>query len=202
MPSTRGEHESPRGTATIQISRSYHYDALVEPQTADEKLRCQFELAVTIVHELAHAAFAATTGSQYETFFEGSVVAEAGFEFEARVFGLIPTRSPEGYLAWYKWPCCYALEEPLYDLQDLCRNHSRLENDDPVADVEDGFIARLFQDKFWNQSNAEHRARKLIATPIRLSLTTGEGSQADVQGTPSTVADMFPQAKKPVRWRP
>ena len=45
------------------------------------------DAAVTLLHELGHAANLAISGGGAEPFYEDSVVAEAGFEIVSRLFG-------------------------------------------------------------------------------------------------------------------
>ncbi|KAK1057279.1 hypothetical protein LTR74_014265 [Friedmanniomyces endolithicus] len=88
----RHEHASPpfRGHRSgIQIS-SYFHDMLTHPAVSEaDKLWLQFELAKTLLHEVAHAALNAARdkGSQEHFFFRGCNVAEDGFQLEACLFG-------------------------------------------------------------------------------------------------------------------
>ncbi|KAK3677857.1 hypothetical protein LTR78_001952 [Recurvomyces mirabilis] len=73
----------------IQIS-SYFYDSLTNSAISEaDKVWLQFELAKTLLHELAHAAVNAARGreSNHYYFFPGCNVAEDGFQLEAELFG-------------------------------------------------------------------------------------------------------------------
>ncbi|KAK0938167.1 hypothetical protein LTR29_010278 [Friedmanniomyces endolithicus] len=73
----------------IQIS-SYFYDMLGHPAVSEaDKTWLQFELAKTLLHEVAHAALnaARAKGSREHFFFRGCAVAEDGFQLEACLFG-------------------------------------------------------------------------------------------------------------------
>jgi len=73
----------------IQIS-SYFYDSLTNSAISDaDKIWLQFELAKTLLHELAHTAVNAARGreSNHYYFFPGFNVAEDGFQLENFLFG-------------------------------------------------------------------------------------------------------------------
>ncbi|KAK5687449.1 hypothetical protein LTS10_001587 [Elasticomyces elasticus] len=73
----------------IQVSE-YFYDMLRDPAVSSaDKIWLQFELAKTLLHELAHAALNAARdkGSKTHYFFSGCEVAEDGFQLEACLFG-------------------------------------------------------------------------------------------------------------------
>ncbi|KAK0344346.1 hypothetical protein LTR94_014873 [Friedmanniomyces endolithicus] len=88
----RHEHALPpfRGhRSCIQIS-SYFHDMLSHPAVSEsDKTWLHFELAKTLLHEVAHAALNAARdkGSQEHYFFRGCNVAEDGFQLEACLFG-------------------------------------------------------------------------------------------------------------------
>jgi hypothetical protein len=46
-------------------------------------------IAATLLHEVAHAAHFFFMGHREEDYFEDSLIAEAGFELESRIFGMI-----------------------------------------------------------------------------------------------------------------
>ncbi|KAK3648185.1 hypothetical protein LTR56_007597 [Elasticomyces elasticus] len=73
----------------IQVSE-YFYDMLSDPGVSSaDKTWLQFELAKTLLHELAHAALNAARdkGSKTHYFFSGCNIAEDGFQLEACLFG-------------------------------------------------------------------------------------------------------------------
>ncbi|KAK5740793.1 hypothetical protein LTR17_004383 [Elasticomyces elasticus] len=73
----------------IQVSQ-YFYDMLSDPAVSSaDKIWLQFELAKTLLHELAHAALNAARdkGSKTHYFFSGCNIAEDGFQLEACLFG-------------------------------------------------------------------------------------------------------------------
>lgn len=93
--------------SVISISHELYKLALSRnSQTAEEAAMLDLNLAVTMLHEVAHALGYATMGSRAtEDFFETSLIAEHGFEFEWRIFGMCPaikTKSP-GESHWVVW---------------------------------------------------------------------------------------------------
>lgn len=87
-----GRWSDPRGSR-IQISRQLYNrlrDASAASDTPDLALRLalQFQLAVTLVHEVFHALVNAVEGPlQTEPFLWDATIAEMGFEAEAKLFG-------------------------------------------------------------------------------------------------------------------
>ncbi|KAK4574498.1 hypothetical protein LTR86_001339 [Recurvomyces mirabilis] len=117
----------------IQIS-SYFHDSLTNSAISDaDKIWLQFELAKTLLHELAHAAVNAARGrkSNHYYFFPGCNVAEDGFQLEAELFGGKIDLDREEFKAGLRkgeqgrggkplirgfrrpWPCWEAVEEYL-----------------------------------------------------------------------------------------
>ena len=103
-----------------------------------KKLSLQFLLAVTMIHELAHAIMHNLTETLHEHTFGTRGSGEAGFELEAHLFGLCPSeeRSYSGDLHWYELGISQQLEK--WWLQPV-----------PIEQVQIGFIQALFTDWFW-----------------------------------------------------
>lgn len=120
--------ETDLGHSLICISRKEHYDPLRGDLPAAERIVRQFNLAIALLHELAHAISYSITAREDEDFFEGAIIAEAGFEFEARLFGACPSYSSNApqLVQWLPWPSRISLggegEVESYDLADLCSN--------------------------------------------------------------------------------
>jgi hypothetical protein len=70
--------EKAMGRSLICISRSEHYNPLRGELPAAERNIRQFNLAVALLHELAHAISYAITARQEEDFFEDSIVGSLG----------------------------------------------------------------------------------------------------------------------------
>jgi len=103
---------------------------------------------------LAHAISYAVTARQDEDFFEYAIVAEAGFEFEARLFGACPSFSSSApqLVQWFPWPSRILLggegDVESYDLADICSSPSKLEDGGAIARVSVRFMKDLFQEQF------------------------------------------------------
>jgi hypothetical protein len=165
------------GHCIICISRREHYDPLRgDDLSPTERIIRQFNLAIALLHELAHAVSYAITAREDEDFFEDAIVAEAGFEFEARLFGACPSYSVNApkLVQWFPWPSRVLLggegEVESYDLADLCSSPRKLEDGVPIARVSVRFMKNLFQDQFWeNVMQGPGGAAALLAPEIRKS---------------------------------
>lgn len=164
------------GHCIICISRKEHYDPLRGELSATERTIRQFNLAIALLHELAHAVSYAVTARQDEDFFEDGIVAEAGFEFEARLFGACPSYSANApmLVRWFPWPSRILLagdgEVDSYDLADLCSRPSKLEHGGPMSRVSVRFMKDLFQERFWEKMmDGTGSAAALLALEVRRS---------------------------------
>lgn len=164
------------GHCVICISRKEHYDPLRGELSPTERVIRQFNLAIALLHELAHAVSYAITARQDEDFFEDSIVAEAGFEFEARLFGACPSYSANApkLVRWFPWPSLILLggegEVESYDLADLCSSARKLEDGGPMSRVSVRFMKDLFQEQFWEKvMQGTGAAVALLAPDVRRS---------------------------------
>jgi len=162
------------GHCVICISRKEHYNPLRGDLSATERIIRQFNLAVALLHELAHAVSYAITARQDEDFFEDSIVAEAGFEFEARLFGACPSYSSNApqLVQWFPWPSRILLggegEVESYDLADLCSSPRKLEDGGPISGVSVRFMEDLFREQFWERvMEGTGSAAMILAPAIR-----------------------------------
>lgn len=120
----------------IAISKKF-YKALLQAQDGEQKLGLQFLLAVAMIHELAHATMYALTEMPQEPIFGRFGATDAGWELEARLFGLYPhePRMLSGELWWYG----VVLSQP----QNVQGEPTAIER------VRVDFIQELFTDGFW-----------------------------------------------------
>jgi hypothetical protein len=165
------------GHCIICISRKEHYDPLRGDLSPTERTIRQFNLAIALLQELAHAVSYAITARQDEDFFEDAIVAEAGFEFEARLFGACPSYSSNApkLVRWFPWPSRVLLggeaEVESYDLSDLCSRPSKLEDGGPMSRVSVRFMNDLFREQFWEKvTERTGGAVALLAPGIRRSV--------------------------------
>jgi len=133
----------------------------------DETIKGQFNFAALMVHEVAHAATYLKANRDFEDFFEDTVVAEAGYEWEAFVFGDSLTQfryydygqSGVDYSAWADagypdvsvspWPSrrAYGFEkiQPPSSLAQECLPADEVRWLIPVW-----YIQKLFTKQFWD----------------------------------------------------
>ena len=159
------------GHSVICISRKEHYNPLRGELSAADRIVRQFNLAIALLHELAHAISYAITARGDEDFFEDSIVAEVGFEFEARLFGACPSYSANApqLVQWFPWPSRILLggegDVESYDLADLCSNPKKLEDGGPIAKVDFRFTEDLFQEQFWEKVMEGNGATAALIAP-------------------------------------
>lgn len=159
------------GHCVICISRKEHYDPLRGDLSPTERTIRQFNLAIAMLHELAHAVSYAITARQDEDFFEDSIVAEAGFEFEARLFGACPSYSANApmLVRWFPWPSRILLagdgEIDSYDLADLCSSPKKLEDGGPISKVSVRLMKDLFREQYWEKVMEETGAAAALLAP-------------------------------------
>lgn len=167
------------GRCVICISRKEHYDPLRGDLSPTERTIRQFNLVIALLHELAHAVSYAITARQDEDFFEDAIVAEAGFEFEARLFGACPSYSSNApkLVRWFPWPSRILLagdgEVDSYDLADLCSSPNKLQDGGPISRVSVRFMKDLFQEQFWEKmmEGTTGAAVALLTPEIRRSVS-------------------------------
>jgi len=125
-------------------------------------------IAMTLLHELAHAAMNDVMGNYVEDCFEESFVAEAGFELESRLFGLILAANPsyEGNETfWYHWQTSWLLDVG-YDRPDICCDRSKLGKRTLYRDLDSEFVLKLFDNRFWNGDYAKRGGVALLPPPV------------------------------------
>ena len=135
----------------VSISRRL-YDAAAnrEKRTPENNARVTFLVATTLIHELAHAPQNYRFGTYFEHYREVSIVAEARYELEARIFGMKPNIhiNLSERDCWETWQS-HEVDEP-NNLREVCRDISKLPQQDREGEMEDGFIMKLLDDDFWS----------------------------------------------------
>jgi hypothetical protein len=132
-------------------------------QTPRERAVLLFTMATTLLHEMAHATQNHVMGRRPEEFFEDALVAEAGFDYTSRIFGMLPNIAPPEllYSTWRQWQNIGSLNQDSYPINKVCRNGAKLatthHNQRPFG-VE--FTERLLNNKWWEE--VEDRSADLI----------------------------------------
>ena len=151
------------GTSSLILISKFLYNlALVRNRTPEDYARVQIQVATTLLHEVAHAAHNHLYGTKFEDFREADLVAEAGYEIEARLFGLRPGIKTHdlSYGSWRTWQY-YKIESPAA-MQYLCRDMSRLPDDAQICDMDDDFVSKLCDDSFWSGEYVRDGALALL----------------------------------------
>jgi hypothetical protein len=119
-----------------------------------ERASLIFLMATTLLHELAHAASYHIMGHRPEDFFEDVLVAEAGFEHESQILGMVPCISRKHPLnsAWIQWQNLSFLHQESYPVNETCRNTPKLSTVPVARRFNANFAMRLLSDDWWGQS--------------------------------------------------
>jgi hypothetical protein len=125
--------------------------------------KVDFQIANTMLHELAHAAFNDVAGDDLEDCFEESFIAESGFELESRIFGLC--WDSDSVLAWYDWQTSW-LREAGYDMSEICCEPSRLVERSFYWDADNKFLLKMFDERFWDGDYAKRGGVALLPPPV------------------------------------
>lgn len=137
--------------SVISLSRSQLYDTLLQENASpEERLVRQFDLAETLVHEIAHSASLAITGRRRDDFFGFDIAAEAGYALESCLWGgSVPscTLSEPFRAEYWPWPCRALLQS--YEEADVCSDSEKLEDGHREGDFGADGIRNLFSDEFW-----------------------------------------------------
>lgn len=185
--------------SVICLSRSNIYDKILAPGQSPEDIIClKFLLALTLLHELAHAAHHYLFGpNAFEDFRENSLVSEAGFEYESRLFGQRPqffphAVNPDNRICWGIWQSRGGLGSG-YSIDKLARNAWKMPKNPDLWTDGLAFIKRLFEDDFWEDADgeyAQHGASALIPEEIALCCRSGDKSNM-AKSIPLSIRDLF-----------
>jgi hypothetical protein len=133
-------------------------------QASGERAPLFFAMATTLLHEMAHAAHFHIMGRRHEDFFEEALVAEAGFEYVSRIFGMSPNMRPTstGLLGsqWVQWQNILCLNQDSYPVDEKCRDTKKLSMFCDSYRFDSEFAEKLLNDEWWE--GAEDRSAFLI----------------------------------------
>lgn len=182
--------------SVIYLSRSFCTQILAPGQSQDDIIRVKFALALTLLHELAHAAHHHLFGgTAFENFRENSLVSEAGFEYESRLFGQRPEfrlqhANPDYRIMWGIWQSRLGLGS--YNVDKSARNAWQLPRD-PQRWTNIDFVVKLFNDGFWEGDTSEYAvygALALIPGQVAFSCISGEKDTMS-KSIPLSIKDLF-----------
>ena len=164
----RGQRTFP---ATISITREF-YNAMIRGgghQTSGERATLLFAMALTLLHEMAHAAHFHTMADRPEDFFEDALVAEGGYEYESRIFGMVAdikyTNPPHGERK--QWQNITFLDQSAgaYPVIEVCRNTEKLSIKSIRHPFDAKFAERLLGDEWWEGKEKVARDRSADIIP-------------------------------------
>lgn len=178
----RGVVESVRySEATYQALRSkYAWAEHCCDLAAIERIQnAHLSFAVLLVHEVAHAAVAATVGISEAAIFENNTMSEDGYDLEAHLFGGVITDVGRRGLVFKEWPSpsigrFYRKEGCWIWMQE----ESSLDAFEALWNVPQAFVDRLFSETFWRCD-----VPKRGAAALRVPKTTGYRGTVDESGT-------------------
>jgi hypothetical protein len=148
----------------IQLSIDLYSAAENKDRKDDDNDKIDFQIAVTMLHELAHAASLDVKGNAHEDCFEESIT-KAGFELISHIFGLCPWPfRPDLRSCWFDWQSSY-LQKAGYDLELLCYHPSRLPKTTSHR-MDCDFVRKLFDTNFWDGDYARCGGVALLPSPV------------------------------------
>jgi hypothetical protein len=179
----------------ITIKDSIYRRALLrQAHTEAENALIDFNLAMTMLHEIAHALNITYMGNRLESFFEGSLIAEHGWEFESRLLGLVPHIESDGSPLhephWYAWQTQEFCKRDCYDAEFLCRSEWKLPKSCPELAMDPRFAIKLCSDEFWKGEYLQQGAVALIPDVVRALCRAGKGDII-TKGIPPSIRELF-----------
>ena len=147
-------HDGPEGRrgcrCTIWIGHTLYY-VVGHEHRPQERALLDFMMTITVLHEVAHAAHHHIMGMRFEDFFEDTLIAEAGFDYISRIFGMQPSIFPETLSnpVWECWQTLPFLNPDSYPLQDFCRHISKLPRERIRNRFDPHFAEQLLDDAWW-----------------------------------------------------
>ena len=186
--------------AIISIDDSVYRRALLrQSYSVAENALFDLELAMIMLHEIAHALNFHYMRGRLEGFFEGSLIAEHGFELESRIFGLcphIPRQYPALRSTWYPWQTRKFFTPGGYDADFKCRHEWKLPKTSPDTPLDPDFAIKLCSDEFWEGEYLQQGAVALI--PDVVQELCREGRQDIItKAVPLSIRELFPREHHP-----
>jgi hypothetical protein len=148
-------------------------------------------ITATLLHEVAHAAHFFFTGHREEDYFEDSLIAEAGFEFESRIFGMIPEIDLNDPFdsTWQSWQNL-ELQGRGYNLRQLGRKQLKIARKKSSHRLDCEFALKLVVDKFWTGEYAERGGIALIPDTV-IKICRKGGSGKAYKAIPSNIKELW-----------
>lgn len=164
------------------------YNAINTPvsptRSAQSYLHDCFSVAMTLLHELVHAAHFAAMGSRQEDFFEDSVVAEAGFEIQTRFLGAVYA-GRTGTLD--EWPNRWILGT--YNNRLACRSIDSVAQAMLTMRVPEHFVSAMFHGWFWDWAD-RYGPKAFVVELIERHIRRAIAAKTHVC-VPRSIADLY-----------
>jgi hypothetical protein len=141
-------------------------------RTPVENARTTLLIASTMIHEAAHAAHFHLFGDKCEDFRDASLVAEAGFELESRIFGARPNILDNDY-SFSSWQSNHVLTLMPSTNERTWRHGHAIRTDDSRFGMENSFLLKLCDDNFWSGEYVRRGAKALIPKGVAQSRPEG-----------------------------
>lgn len=187
------------GYSTISIRGDIYRRALLRKNyNKKERALIDFDLAITMLHEIAHALNIYYMRNRLEDFFESSLVAEHGWELESRLFGLVPVIASTGSPlessgpSWSPWQTWELFRNTPYQPEYICRSQWKVPKTCPQFAMNPKFAIKLCSDVFWEEEYLQKGAVALIPDIVRDLCLTGKSDVA-TKAIPPSIRELFRQ---------
>lgn len=192
-------HPMPQGIrgcrSVIELSGAIYFEVENKSRMDEDNAYIALYFAMTMLHEIAHAACYAIMGDKSEDYFEDSLIAEAGFELESRLFGMVPhiQLSDPSESTWDSWQAL-SLDGRYYSVGEVCRNIVKLPNYYTSHWLDWDFALKLVNNGFWAGEYAERGGVALIPPSIIEICRNGGNSKAH-KAIPTSIKELWMQAE-------
>jgi hypothetical protein len=176
----------------ILINKNLYNLAVVGNHTREDEARIRLQVAITLLHEVAHAAQNHLFGMKIEDFREASIVAEAGYEPEARLFGSRPSVKPSDPSdgSWKLWQ--YWRIESEATMERICRDKATIPEKGQIMPIDVGFVLKLCDDGFWSGEYVRGGALALLPEPTAVYCREAQACNShDELLMPKSISDLF-----------
>jgi hypothetical protein len=161
----------------------------------EDKAYMDLFIAATLLHEVAHAAHFSIMGRREEDYFEDSLIAEAGYELESHIFGMVPEIDINDPFdsTWQSWQHL-ELRGRGYDLRQLGRKQLSIAKKKSSHSLDCNFVLKLVGDEFWTGGYAQRGGVALIPDTI-IEICRKGGSGKAYKAIPNSVKELWMESK-------
>lgn len=145
-----------------------------------------------MLHEVAHALNVYYMLNYEDDFFEGSLVAEHGYELESRIFGLLP-HIPASAAELTTGCTLYPWQTKTFIIgssKEPCRDVSKLPKSSPHTPLDPEFAVKLCGDEFWEGEYLQHGAIAIIPAVVQNLCRAGK-RDITTNAIPPSIRELF-----------